>query len=1019
MSNNIKRNLEAGQIYIPMWVNGLHVNRSPLFTPISAMGIQMVSRLDTLWGGSNMELSMQNTFVRRPGYSKWCTQAFNASEWPLQFCSYKNLTGDITTLVDTQTDIYTFTPTTKTSIVTKIPESTQTAFQRVGQVLYMASFKNIQATGDQGADITSSTVRPVGLAVPTVSPSFTIGTTGFLVPSVGFTYGYSYASSINGHVSTMSPISVDVGDLNVAEVSESSVTYPIDAWSAGSGTVVFGTPNGNNLLVGQSVSIQGLPGFSSAVLTTFGTVGSQAAGLIVAGNQVAQFPVGAVISITGNTQSIFNTQYTVRSSPAPFFRAPSPAYPNGNTVVSFTASVSSGAGSGGTVTIYPYPPIKQWVATVTAVTAFSFSASTTSWGASYSGASFASTPLSGCTATLAPITIPPSPYVYTVNQADIFSPTNGFGASLPSPMSVVGPSGAPVYVQIASGTPTTGQYVVNTSTGEITFAAADTGLPLGSINYAVTPTTGGTPASFILTGPSTNNPFSGGTQTDTTGYGIADSIIVYRDQDSDKTAGPWFLLSVIPNNLAISDATFGTGGTTTIYALTVPCPAGANNGFAGATNTGGATIAGFSNAGNNGTFDIVASNSTSITCTNPAGVTETAPATVNYSTWTYTDTGEVFGYPFDLTVPDGELDILIEAPIAGANNPPPNTTNPVTTSVIGTFSLLCFGAGRMWGAVDNYVYFAGGPDVTFGNGNESWPPANVFTFPGDVTALVSVPAGIVVFTSDEMWIIYGTSTSSFYSAVYQSNLGVASQNGVYLDGESLYVYSNQGQLWTFTQKLTEIGSNIAPLLAAYFPPATTYIAIHRNGADVGLFISDGTTNHIRYRLDESAWSPMGQIVNGSNCFRSIETSASVYTLLVGGSAGAGYIAARDLTTWTDIGGTYTCYGIVGSLTVAPPGATAVVDYLTLQYVPTGTAPTVAILTQDFATLAGVGTFTSLGNGFNDPPKLLPKGSTNMTQKRWYLKNAQTPIAQDICNLQVKLSFPAENNKAEILTLGIT
>lgn len=1011
---NIKRNLEAGQIYIPLWVNGLHVNRSPLFTPISAMGVQVISRFDTLWGGSNMELSMQNTLIRRPGAPKWCTAAFAAAEWPLQFCSYKNLAGVITTLVDTQTNVYAFTTTTLTSILAKQIISVQTAFQRVGQVLYMASFGNFSATGDAGV-VSTATVRPVGLAVPTIAPQFTVGTAGFLTPSVGFTYGFSYASSINGHVSTMSPISLDVGDLNVSEVTEASVTYQIGAWSAGSGTVVFGTPLGNNLWVGAVVKISGLPGYAAPVVVSFGTVSGRPSGIYVSGNQVGQFPVGASITIAGNSQGAFNGTFTVSASfPQTYNGAPV-------TQVDF-GFISSAAGTGGTVTIAPFPPIKQWTATVTAVTASSFSASTTSWGSAYSAVTFASTPLTGCTGLLNPITIPgagaASPYVYTVNQANIFAPSNAFGAQSPSPMKITGPLGAPVYTQIASGTPTTGQFVVNAATGKITFAAADAGLSLGTVNYAVTPTTGGTPASFTLTAPSSNNAFSGGTQTDLTGYGIADSIVIYRDQDSDTTRGPWYFLAVIPNNLAISSAAFATGGTTTVYTLTNSCAAGANNGFAGATNTKGATIAGFVNAGNNGVFDIVASTPTTITCTNSGGVNETHAATVNSGTWTYTDTGAVFGVAFDRTVPDGELDILIRAPIAGANNPPPNTSNPVTTSVTGTFSLLCFGAGRLWGAVNNAVYFAGGPDVTFGNGNEAWPPANVFTFPGTVTALASVPAGIVVFTSDEMWMIYGTSTSSFYSAVYQKNLGAASQNCVVLDGDTLYVYSNQSQLWSFAHSLTEIGLNIAPLFSS-FPPASTYLAMHKNGQDVGLFISDGSTNYIRYRLDENAWSPMCQIVGGATAFQSIETSVGVYTLLIGSASGAGYISGRSLTSWTDTGGTYTCSAIIGSLTVAPPGAIALVEFLTLQYVPIGTAPTVAILPQDFATLAGAGTFTSLGTGVNDPPKLLPTGSTNMTQQRWYLKNAATPMAQEMCNLQVKISFPSENFKAEVLTLGIT
>lgn len=898
-----------------------------------------------------MELSMQNTVVRRPGYPQWCNQAFGSSEWPLAFYSYRNLSGVITTLVDTQTNTYTFTPTAKTSILTKVAGAVQTAFQRIGQALYMANGKSFQATGDAG---TINTPRPVGIAVPQIAPTFVLGSAGFLLPTTGFTYGYSYGNSISGQVSTMSPLSPNVGDLNVKEITEASVICPVTTFlSSGgggsgadfAGTAVFGTPGGNNFWVGASIAVSG-----------FGT-------------------------------------------------------PQMNTTYVITACSSS-----------------------------SFSASTAVWGPAYHGTpgqgfgqncNFAIPNLTGVSAVLNPIVIPPSPYVYTVVNTSNFSATNAFGAVTPTPMVITGPKGTPSYVQIQSGTPTTGQYVVNISTGAITFAAADTGKSI-VIRYAVTPTTGATPVSFILSGPSTNNAFNtgtavaggspgtgSGTQTDLTGYVNADFIVVFRDQDSDVAVGPWFFLAQIPNNLAITQAVFIAQTNQTTYTFGASCAAGANNGFAGAANTKGATIAGFTNAGNNGTFDIIASTATTITCTNSAGVNETHAATVNSGAWTYTDTGAVYGYAFNVSVPDGELDILIEAPISDENNPPPNTTNPLTTSVDATFSLLCYGAGRMWGAVDNYVYFAGGPDVTYGNGNESWPPANVLTFPGKVTALASVPAGIIVFTADDMYIIYGTSTSTFYDQVYQKNFGVASQNSVVLDGDTLYVYSNQGQLWSYTNSLNEIGLNVAPLLASYFTPPNVYLTMHKSGADVGLFISDGSTNHLRYRIDESAWSPMCQIVNGAKCFGSIETSSGVYTLLVGGTVGSGLIAGRTLTGWTDIGGTYTCSAIVGSLIVAPPGATALVDFITLQYVPTGTAPAVSVLPQDIATIAGVGSFVAIGSGVNDPPKLLPTGSANVSQQRWYLKNAQTPSAQVMSNLQIKIAFPAENNKAEVITMGVT
>ena len=950
LPNAIHHNLENGQIYIPLFINGVHVNRSPLYTPITQMGIQLVQRLDTLWGGSNMELSMQNTLVRRPGFPKFSTQKLNSGVVPLQFYSYKNLAGTISTFVDTQYSVDIFTPTTVTAVYYK-ETTVQTSFQKVGNCLYLTDGTEFQAVADNG---TIGSPRPVGIAVPTVAPAFTIGSNGFLLPTTGFTYGYSYGNSTSGHISTMSPISSDVGDLDVLSVTESSIKVSIGSvscsgQSAGpplvAGTVTFGTPNGNNFWVGQGVTVQG-----------------------------------------------FN---------------------NINNVVNYTLM------NGGY--------------TITAVTSSSFSASTAQWGQA-TGSQYvfncaSDVEISNCTGVTAvanPITIPGSgaadPYVYTVVQAANFAPTNAWDAVTPSPLSVTGPGGSPVYTQIQSGTPTGYQFVCNASTGQLTFASAEAGNTI-IVTYAVTPVTGGNPVSFVVTGPSANNGFSAGTQTDTTGYSSCDNVIIYRDQDADGVDGPWYYLATIPNDIALSAATFNTGSNQTVYTFTNTVPAGANNGFAGAANTGGAIVKGFAHAGNNGTFDIVASTSTSITCTNPSGYTETHSGTVNSGAWQYTDTGASYGYAFDPTVPDGELDLLIEAPIDDENNPPPNTTNPLTNqgsnAVTGCFSLITYYAGRMWGAVDNYVYFAGGPDVTFGNGNESWPPANVFTFPGAVTALAPVPAGLVVFTHDSMFIIYGTSTGTFYPQQYQQNLGVASQNCVVIDQDVLYIYSNQSQLWAFSDGLSEIGLNVAPLLTSYFNPASTYLTVHRMGEDVGLFVSDGSTNYMKFRIDQNSWSPMCQIVGGQKCMQSIETSTGVYTLLAGSASGAEYIYGRNLTTWTDAGGTYYCSAIIGSLIVSPPGATALIEYLTMQYMPTGTAPTISIIPQGIASLTGSGAWVQLGVGVNDPPKLVPSSSPSIVQQRFYVKGASTPIAQDMCNLQVLIQFPSENAKAEVLTLGIS
>jgi hypothetical protein len=99
------------------------------------------------------------------------------------------------------------------------------------------------------------------------------------------------------------------------------------------------------------------------------------------------------------------------------------------------------------------------------------------------------------------------------------------------------------------------------------------------------------------------------------------------------------------------------------------------------------------------------------------------------------------------------------------------------------------------------------------------------------------------------------------------------------------------------------------------------------------------------------------------------------------------------------------------LTVAPPGQVARIDDILLQLMPVGTYPTVSVLLNEIS-----GSFTALPNPVNDPPSLA--ASSTVTQKRHYLKSAQTPLPQQANHLQIKVSFVAENTRSELLALGV-
>jgi hypothetical protein len=365
-------------------------------------------------------------------------------------------------------------------------------------------------------------------------------------------------------------------------------------------------------------------------------------------------------------------------------------------------------------------------------------------------------------------------------------------------------------------------------------------------------------------------------------------------------------------------------------------------------------------------------------------------ATVNNGgTWNYTD-----------STPDNGLNDFIVAPLSHSNDAPP-----------AGISLVKFHMGRMWVAVGNLLYFAGGPDVTNGVPEEAFPPANVFKFPGKVTAMASTSTGLVVFTQDDAYIVLGTTTATFSPQLWQANFGTPNQNCVAQDGDLLFVYTSQGQLFQISSDLQEIGFPIQSKIGAY-NSTNVRLALHRSGADEGLFISDGISDIRRYSVAMSCWSPVAQPVGGVGCIASMEVAASTYRLIMGRTSGGGHILSRDTTTYADDGSPYSAWAIVGSLMLAPPRQTALINSVLLETTAVGTYPTVQVLLNEIS-----GTFVTLPNPVPDPPRLQP--STSVRMLRHDLKAAQTPLPGQVRHMQLKIVWPSEATKGELLGLGIS
>lgn len=123
---------------ISRFFTGLVTQRSPLNTPFSYAGLNMIQRNDALIGGLNCELSNNYTPQRRPGLPRFCAQLLGGSEIALSFFSAR-VNGQVVDFLDTNLAVYTFTTNALTLLFTKSAGAGQTFFQPVGNIIYFAN----------------------------------------------------------------------------------------------------------------------------------------------------------------------------------------------------------------------------------------------------------------------------------------------------------------------------------------------------------------------------------------------------------------------------------------------------------------------------------------------------------------------------------------------------------------------------------------------------------------------------------------------------------------------------------------------------------------------------------------------------------------------------------------------------------------------------------------------------------------------------------------------------------------
>lgn len=380
------------------------------------------------------------------------------------------------------------------------------------------------------------------------------------------------------------------------------------------------------------------------------------------------------------------------------------------------------------------------------------------------------------------------------------------------------------------------------------------------------------------------------------------------------------------------------------------------------------------------------------------------------------------------------LNVLLPAPIDDSNDPPP-----------AGFLPMVFNYQRIWGANGQQVNFSGGPDILAGTGNpnEAFAPADELPFLAQVIRLVKTSQGIVAFLTDSIEFIGGgPATATFFSVTIAPGVGLLSFNACDVFAGEIYFFGADNMFRVMTPSLNlsnfgyPLGDQFANLPSSgvsdtTWNPANVYVAVHQNGIDNCIFVSDGSTGW--YRLNphqvpgaangpEPIWSPFAVITNGAKMVQSLETAPGVKKLLVGATVPNESLRYRNLAVFTDFtsGGlvNYNAQFTMGSITMCHPGQLSLLKFLEADFNGVKFQPTISYLLNEVA-----GTFTPFVNNANgvpqaDPPSLYGQtiNPTSYSPNRYYFSsNASLARCR---HMQVKVDFGSTSNGDELYNMTI-
>lgn len=952
-------------VQIKQWYSGLHTNRAATNTPIRRVLGGAIPLNDTLIDGLNMEITPANTLARRPGWPKYCSTGYG-TDVPKGITG-ATLSGNLFRLLDTDKKIYSFDTSNLTAIFTKAASSGQSYFKQVGNMLYFSDgAENMKWSGVADSN-TGALATPTnnGIATPAAAPTIsnlnlydTVGTAQTLhawVPG----YTYSNTTSAAQNFFFLAP----TGEVQWAVIAKgttlsSSKTAP--NWATNFG--IFG-----------STTIDG-----EMLWTNCGPIGTWVANTVyqnaayVATHPLSATSTSATITTTGGVTNFAWQPTTGPQNPwgtaagfansagltgnTDFLKIEGLGFniPAGATITGIEVDIYRGTNRANAVTDVTVQLLKAGVA------AGSNKAKSGFWPSILAGA--------------------PSSVFYLVPGSGGIEQVYGSSTDL-------------------WGTTWTPTDINNSTFGvEIKANQANTLTTTGGITYV-----------------------NGNPQTPVT-------FTVYYIAAASDIAGTIYaqIITDSNNNLQRVKTAGTSGGSAPSWATTI----------GGTTTDGGVTweclgtanqlpaLFGWSYGHSYHTSDLVTHTSTMsplLTVSAPIigtnvvlnGVGSPDTQCDRDDLYRTADGGSLLLYDTSATnvngavswtdtATDQDLNFEIIGPVADANDPPP-----------AGMTIIEYHMGRMWGFVGNNLYFSAGPDCINGDGNQAWPPANVFPMAASGSFLATTTQGLLVGTSDGQVsvVLGGPQKETFWVQPLMKNMSTLNQNCKTQDGDLVVMFTPNRQLFTLSSSgQDEIGFAVAPTISSTFSPSTSYVAIHRGGADQGIFLSDGSTNLLRYNLNAQSWDTIAQPVGGIGPLASIQTAAGTQSLL---STSNGFIVVRDPTTFQDSGSSYSGFATIGSITLSEPGAeeAASLKTIVLTSAAVGSALGVSVLPNEIS-----GAFTAIPLKCQDPFGVPASSTINMNRYDWM--GNQSALSNWIRHLQVKVTLPTENAKNEVFTLGM-